>query len=99
MNMKTISPILGELLEKIYQNKKITTRQMDFSSRNLWIKVARDHDLVKVDSLGERNEFIYVLTPKGTRVAELWIELKPLLNGSMKKEQVKMKNVRDALNN
>lgn len=84
--MKTLSPILGDLLEKIHINKKLTTRQMDFSSRNLWIKVARDHDLVKVNGLGERNQFVYVLTEKGLKVVELWIQMKPLLDGKMKKK-------------
>lgn len=84
--MKTLSPILGGLLEKIYINKKMTTREMDFSSRNLWIKVARDHDFVKVNGLGERNEFVYALTEKGIKVVELWIQMKPLLNGNMRKK-------------
>lgn len=84
--MKTLSPILGDLLEKIYTNKKLTTREMDFSSRNLWIKVARDHDLVKIEGLGERNQFVYALTEKGKKVVELWIQMKPLLDGKMKKK-------------
>jgi hypothetical protein len=84
--MKTLSPILGDLLERIYTNKKLTTREMDFSSRNLWIKVARDHDFVKVNGLGERNQFVYILTEKGIKVVELWIQMKPLLDGKMKKK-------------
>ena len=87
--MKTLSPILGDLLERIYSNKKLTTREMDFSSRNLWIKVARDHDFVKVEGLGERNQFVYVLTEKGVKMVELWIQMKPLLNGNKIKKKEK----------
>jgi hypothetical protein len=98
-SMKTISPILGELLEKIYHNKKITTREMDFSSRNIWIKVARDYGFVALDGLGERNEHIYALTSTGVKMAELWIQIKILLNDgkNIREEGTKIKNVRTAL--
>jgi hypothetical protein len=98
-NMKTISPILGELLEKIYHNKKITTREMDFSSRNIWIKVARDYGFVLIDGLGDRNEHIYALTSTGVKMAELWIQIKELLNNgkNIREQGQKIKNVHIAL--
>jgi len=93
-SMRTISPILGELLEKIYLNKKITTREMDFSSRYLWIKVARDYGFVVVDGLGDRNEHIYTLTATGIKLTELWIQMKEILNSSKnaKEKGQKLKN-------
>ena len=98
--MKTITPIMGELLEKIYRNKKVTARELGASSRYFWIKVARDNGFVILNGIGNRNEHIYILTKTGFEMAELWIHLKKLLEEgkNVRKEAEKIKNVREALN-
>lgn len=97
--MKTISPILGDLLEKIYRNKKVIARELDVTSRYFWIKVARDNGFVELNGIGDRNEHIYILTNTGIEIAELWIHLKKLLEEgkNVRKEGQKIKNVREAL--
>ena len=97
--MKTISPILGDLLERIYKNKKVIARELDITSRYFWIKVARDNGFVTLNGIGDKNEHIYILTKTGIEMAELWIHMKKLLEGkNVREEAQKIKNVKEALN-
>jgi hypothetical protein len=98
--MKTISPILGDLLERIYKNKKVIARELDVTSRYFWIKVARDNGFVTLNGIGDRNEHIYILTKTGIEMAELWIHMKKLMEEgkNVRQEGQKIKNVREALN-
>lgn len=80
--METIKESLITFVTTLYNNKKATRKDIPIGgiSYYYWIGKLKKSNIIVLNGLGEKNEHIHILTPKGKKVAELLIELNSLMN-------------------
>jgi|GEM_PF-3320836 hypothetical protein len=69
-------------LETIREKKKVTGKDYSKMHREqYWLitRYLRDNGIIIVDGINDRNERMWVLTPKGEKLAELSIQIKKIM--------------------
>lgn len=79
--MESIKESFIEFVTSLYNNKKATRKDIPIGgvSYYYWVGKLKKDNIIVLDGLGENNEHIHILTPKGRRIAELLIELDSLM--------------------
>lgn len=79
--METIKDGFITFITALYNNKKATRKDIPIGgvSYYYWVGKLKKDNIIILNGLGERNEHIHILTPKGKRIAELLAELNSLM--------------------
>lgn len=79
--MEKISDIFATFVTSLYNNKKATRKDIPIGgvSYYYWVGRLKKSNIIVMDGMGDKNEHIHILTPKGMRIAELLIELDKIM--------------------